>query len=27
MKQTQRIPWENTGNIMRQIVGASIIQK
>lgn len=27
MKQTQRIPWENTGNIMRQIVGASVIEK
>lgn len=27
MKQTQRIPWENTGNIMRQVVGASVIEK
>ncbi len=27
MKQSQRIPWENTGNIMRQIVGASVIEK
>ena len=27
MKQTQRIPWEITGNIMRQIVGASVIEK
>ena len=27
MKQTQRIPWENSGNIMRQVVGASVIEK